>query len=96
MTGGHTPGHSVVHVTSGEDRLTFAADALFVVNFDHPEWRNGFEHDPEQARKTRYELLENAAQTGELLVATHLTFPSLGKIAREGDNFRYVPVIWDY
>ncbi len=35
-TGGHTPGHSVVHVTCGEERLTFAGDALFPVAFDHP------------------------------------------------------------
>lgn len=96
MTGGHTPGHCVVHVRSGEDRLTFAGDALFVVAFDHPEWRNGFEHDPETAVKARQELLESAAQTGELLVATHLTFPSLGRVARDGDTFRYVPMIWDY
>src|SRR3546814_6057865 len=28
-TGGHTPGHSVVRVASGGDRLTFAGDAIF-------------------------------------------------------------------
>jgi glyoxylase-like metal-dependent hydrolase (beta-lactamase superfamily II) len=44
-TGGHTPGHSVVRLASGGDRLTFAGDAVFAVGFDHPEWYNGFEHD---------------------------------------------------
>ncbi len=29
--------------------LTFAGDAVFTVGFDHPEWFNGFEHDPEEA-----------------------------------------------
>lgn len=33
-TGGHTPGHSVVRVTSGGERLTFAGDAIFPVGFD--------------------------------------------------------------
>ena len=47
-TGGHTPGHSVVRVTSGGDRLTFLGDAIFPVGFDHPDWHNGFEHDPEE------------------------------------------------
>jgi glyoxylase-like metal-dependent hydrolase (beta-lactamase superfamily II) len=28
-TGGHTPGHSVVRLASGRDRLTFAGDAVF-------------------------------------------------------------------
>jgi glyoxylase-like metal-dependent hydrolase (beta-lactamase superfamily II) len=35
-TGGHTPGHSVVRLESGGDRLTFAG--VFAVGFDHPEW----------------------------------------------------------
>src|SRR4029079_10971147 len=37
-TGGHTPGHSVVRVASGGDRLMFAGDALFQVGFEHPDW----------------------------------------------------------
>src|SRR5215831_15080550 len=48
-TGGHTPGHSVVHMASGGDRLTFLGDAVFQVGFEHPGWYNGFEHDPEEA-----------------------------------------------
>ena len=52
-TGGHTPGHSVVRLASGGDRLTFAGDAVFAVGFDHPEWHNGFEHDPEEAARVR-------------------------------------------
>src|SRR5215470_919843 len=47
-TGGHTPGHSMVRLESGHDRLTFAGDAVFPVGFDHPDWHNGFEHDPEE------------------------------------------------
>ena len=45
-TGGHTPGHSVVRLASGGDWLTFAGDAVFAVGFEHPDWYNGFEHDP--------------------------------------------------
>src|SRR5262245_13742371 len=44
-TGGHTPGHSVVRLASGGDRLTFAGDLVFQVGFEHPDWYNGFEHD---------------------------------------------------
>jgi hypothetical protein len=31
--------------------LTFASDAVFAVGFDHPDWHNGFEHDPEEAAR---------------------------------------------
>ena len=95
-TGGHTPGHSVVRVASGGEGLTFAGDAVFAVGFDHPDWHNGFEHDPEEAARVRVRLLRELAETGGLLVATHLPFPSVGHVAVDGDAFRWVPVFWDY
>jgi glyoxylase-like metal-dependent hydrolase (beta-lactamase superfamily II) len=95
-TGGHTPGHSVVRLAYGGDRLTFAGDAIFPVGFDHPDWQNGFEHDPEEAARVRVRLLRELAASGEMLVATHLPFPSVGHVAVAGDAFRWVPAVWDY
>lgn len=95
-TGGHTPGHSVISVSSGKDRLTFAGDLVFPVAFDHPEWHNGFEHDPEESVRVRVRLLREAAASGEWLVATHMPFPSVGHVALNGDRFRWVAAFWDY
>jgi glyoxylase-like metal-dependent hydrolase (beta-lactamase superfamily II) len=95
-TGGHTPGHSVVRLASGGDRLTFAGDAVFQVGFDRPEWHNGFEHDPEEAARVRVALLRELAANRESLVATHLSFPSVCHVAVAGDVFRWVPAVWDY
>jgi glyoxylase-like metal-dependent hydrolase (beta-lactamase superfamily II) len=95
-TGGHTPGHSVVRLASGGDRLTFAGDAVFQVGFEQPGWHNGFEHDPEEAARVRVKLLRELAANRELLVATHLPFPSLSHVAVDGDTFRCVPIVWDY
>jgi len=94
--GGHTPGHVIVRLASGDDALTFAGDAVFAVGFDHPDWHNGFEHDPEEAARVRIRMLREMSETGELLVATHLPFPSVGRVAINGDAFRWVPVFWDY
>jgi glyoxylase-like metal-dependent hydrolase (beta-lactamase superfamily II) len=96
LTGGHTPGHSVIDLVSGGDRLTFAGDAMFPVAFDHPDWHNGFEHDPEESARVRIGLFQELASNGGLLVAAHLPFPSVGRVAVHGDAFRWVPVIWDY
>lgn len=96
LTGGHTPGHCVVYVQSAGERLTFAGDALFPVAFDHPDWHNGFEHDPEESVQVRVRLLREAAASGELFVATHLPFPSVGRVAVDGDAFRWVAAFWDY
>ena len=95
-TGGHTPGHCVIRIASGGDALTFAGDAVFAVGFDHPDWHNGFEHDPEEAARVRVGLLQELSASGELLVATHLPFPSLGHVAVDGDKFRWAPMYWDY
>jgi len=94
-TGGHTPGHSVVSLASGGERLSFLGDAVFPVGFDHPDWHNGFEHDPEEAARVRVRLLREAAATGEPLVAAHLSFP-FGRVTAAGDVFRWVPAFWDY
>jgi glyoxylase-like metal-dependent hydrolase (beta-lactamase superfamily II) len=96
VTGGHTPGHAVVDLKSNGEQLTFAGDAVFPVGFDHPDWHNGFEHDPEESARVRIRLFRELAETGGLLVATHLPFPSVGRVAVDGDAFRWVPVIWDY
>jgi glyoxylase-like metal-dependent hydrolase (beta-lactamase superfamily II) len=95
-TGGHTPGHSVVRLRSGVDRLMFGGDAVFQVGFDHPDVQNGFEHDPKEAARIRVRLLRELAETGEMLVATHLSFPSVGHVVATGDTFRWVPSNWDY
>ena len=95
-TGGHTPGHSVVRLASGGDRLTFAGDAVFNVGFEHPDWHNGFDHDPEEASRVRVRLLRELAANRELLVATHMSFPSVCHVATAGDAFRWVPGSWDY
>ncbi|MEW2489099.1 MBL fold metallo-hydrolase [Streptomyces sp. NPDC048411] len=95
-TGGHTPGHSIVRLESGGDRLTFVGDAVFQCGFDRPGWYNGFEHDPEESARVRVRLLTEMAASGERLLATHVPFPSLCHVAAAGDAFRFVPTVWDH
>lgn len=95
-TGGHTRGHSVVQVSSGGDRLTFLGDSVFPNHFDRPDWHNAFDHDPEEAVRVRMRILRELAATGEPVVAAHLPFPSVGRVAVDGEVFRWIPAIWDY
>jgi glyoxylase-like metal-dependent hydrolase (beta-lactamase superfamily II) len=95
-TGGHTPGHSVVRLASGGDRLTFLGDAVFPDHFERPDWYNAFDHDPDEAVRVRLRLLRELAAAGEPMMATHLSFPSLGRVAVAADVFRWVPAYWEY
>lgn len=36
------------------------------------------------------------AANDEMLVTTHFSFPSVGRVAIDGDAFRFVPACWDY
>ena len=74
----------------------FAGDLVFQVGFEHPDWYNGFEHDPEEAARVRVRLLRELAANRESLVATHLSFPSICHVAVAGDVFRWVPGPWEY
>jgi glyoxylase-like metal-dependent hydrolase (beta-lactamase superfamily II) len=94
-TGGHTPGHSVVRLASGGERLTFLGDAVFQDHFDRPDWYNAFDHDPEEAVRVRVRLLRELAATREPLVAAHVSFP-YGRVAVAGDVFRWIPAMWEY
>ncbi|WP_343714623.1 MBL fold metallo-hydrolase [Inquilinus sp.] len=95
-TGGHTPGHSMVRLASGGDRLTFVGDAVLPHGFDHLEWHNGFEHDPEEAVRVRGRLLRELAASGEPILGTHLPFPSVCRVAAVGSGYRWVPSLWGY
>jgi hypothetical protein len=69
---------------------------VFAVGFDHPDWHNSFEHNPEEAARARVRLLQDLAATREPLVATHLPFPSVCHVAVAGNVFRCVPAVWEY
>jgi glyoxylase-like metal-dependent hydrolase (beta-lactamase superfamily II) len=94
-TGGHTPGHSIVRLASGGERLTFVGDSVFQDHFDRPDWYNAFDHDPEEAVRVRVGLMRELAESREPMVAAHVSFP-YGRVALAGNVFRWVPALWEY
>jgi len=93
---GHTPGHTVFAIASGEDRLMFLSDttnhpALFV---RHPDWAAVFDQDADQARQTRHRLLDMVAEERMRIASYHFPFPATGHIGKEGEGYRFVPAQW--
>ena len=86
-TGGHTPGHSVVRLASGGDRLMFGGDAMFQPGFDCPKWHNGFDTEPEETVRVRVGLLRELAATRQPLVATHLHSGRRPGVGRRATSF---------
>ncbi len=80
---------------SGGERMTFLGDSVFHNHFERPGWYNAFDHDPEEAVRVRTRLLRELAESRELLVAAHVSFP-FGRVALAGDAFRFIPAYWEY
>jgi glyoxylase-like metal-dependent hydrolase (beta-lactamase superfamily II) len=93
---GHTPGHTMYQIASGNARLLMVADitnhpALFVRN---PDWSAVFDMDADQARATRRRVLDMAAAEKLQLAFYHAPFPATGHVAKDGNGFEFVPVQW--
>ncbi len=95
---GHTPGHCGVMVESAGQRLLIAGDALThaYISFEQPDWHFGFDMDGEQAAATRKSLLELTASEDMRIALYHAPFPGVGRVARMGTAFRFVPESWDW
>lgn len=95
-TPGHTPGHSVIHVDSDNQRLLVVGDLFHNPAFDlaHPHWCTAFDDRPDQTPLMRRQVLGQAADRGDLVFAYHAPFPGVGRVFRAGDAFRFVPASW--
>lgn len=92
-THGHTPGHTVVEVSSRGQRLLFISDlALHQIHIEEPAWRNSYDLDGDLADAARRRIMHDAAATGALVLAYHFVpFPSLGRIRPSGGGWTWVP-----
>lgn len=90
---GHTPGHMAFVLESGDARLMIASDAVAhpVAFFRHPEWLFGFDMAGDETVATRRRLLNRAVDEKLPFFASHMPFPGVGRISRDGAGFRYTP-----
>jgi glyoxylase-like metal-dependent hydrolase (beta-lactamase superfamily II) len=90
---GHRLGHMVVELVSDGHTLLHLADTvLHPAIVEHPDWRTGYDSVQEKIRATRHCLFARAADTSALVFFSHTPFPGLGRIAREGDGWRWAPL----
>ncbi|WP_425542419.1 MBL fold metallo-hydrolase [Actinoallomurus spadix] len=85
---GHTPGSSVLTLTSGTDRAVFVGDMLHnPAQVLEPDSNSCFCEDPAAARATRRKVLGWAADNNALVIPAHLGGHGAAEVAREGDRF---------
>jgi glyoxylase-like metal-dependent hydrolase (beta-lactamase superfamily II) len=91
---GHTPGHAVVSVSSGDGRLLYIGDVVMhVLHLEHPDWTPIYDIAPGQARESRRALLDRAVEERALVMGHHLApFPGLGHVVKAGNGWLWQPV----
>jgi glyoxylase-like metal-dependent hydrolase (beta-lactamase superfamily II) len=95
-TPGHTPGHTSVQIASGSNQILCTADVVGnrAVQFQHPDWRGGFDLDLDQGAKTRRAFLDRCASEKVTVSSYHLPFPGIGHVVRTGTAFSWLPSDW--
>jgi glyoxylase-like metal-dependent hydrolase (beta-lactamase superfamily II) len=70
---GHTPGHQVLRIEMGDDRLVLSADTWnHAMQFAHPDWPSGPDNHHAQSAAARRSLLaELLASPGTIIAPTH-------------------------
>jgi len=93
---GHTPGHSMVEVTSGTDRLLIWGDIVHAASlqFAKPDWAINFDVDQQAAIASRKRVLDQVAADRVLIAGAHLAFPGIGHVGRAADGYEFVPAFW--
>lgn len=93
---GHTPGHIGVRIADAGQSLIMTSDMLFHPTV-HPRAADigfVFEQDPDAAHAMRKRFFPMAADEGALVAASHMPFPGLGRIVRDGGDLRWVTADW--
>lgn len=87
---GHTAGHMAYLV---EGRLLIWGDLVHhaEVQFPRPEITWHHDADPDLARASRLQLMEQAVEAGWLVAGAHLPAPGIGRIERSGRGYSFHP-----
>lgn len=93
---GHTPGHAMVRVASGNSGLLVWGDIVHTaaLQFRHPEWAINFDTDQDQAIATRKKVFDQAAADKLMVAGMHLDFPGIGFVSGVNAKYEYYPAFW--
>ncbi|MFI8518802.1 MBL fold metallo-hydrolase [Streptomyces sp. NPDC085481] len=92
LTPGHTRGHTSYVIDTGEHRLIAFGDVFHTpAQFARPDWPVSMDTLPEQAVRTRYELLPELTRPDTLAFGIHFGQGQLGRVVEEDGALRWGP-----
>jgi glyoxylase-like metal-dependent hydrolase (beta-lactamase superfamily II) len=92
---GHTPGHLNYRVRSNGEQGVFGGDVMHhPLQIVCPKLNSAFCMIPDLARRNRLAFLNNAADTGTLIMPCHFGPPHCGYVRRQADGFVFEAAEW--
>lgn len=86
---GHTPGSSVLTLTSKGEQAVFVGDLVHTaLQVTEPDTNSCFCEDPAQSRATRHRILGRAAEDGALVFPAHFGGHGGMEVVPDGGKFR--------
>ncbi|HEY5683930.1 MAG TPA: MBL fold metallo-hydrolase [Acidimicrobiia bacterium] len=92
---GHTPGHTAVRLSSGDDEVVIAGDLTFSqMQIEYTDWNFPYDVDKPRAAAARAEFFDMLADSGVPYVAGHYVHPGYGRVVvtAEGRRYEALPV----
>lgn len=91
---GHTPGHTLFTVHSGNEKFAYVADITNVPQLfaRNPDWAVQFDMDADAARESRRKVFDMVVRDNMVTGGYHFPFPAFGKVEKLGAGFDFKPV----
>jgi glyoxylase-like metal-dependent hydrolase (beta-lactamase superfamily II) len=91
---GHTPGHSVYLMGSGNQQFMVSADIMYVPALlaPHPDWQGTYDQDGPMAIDTRRKLIDRVIADNIHICGSHFPFPGTGTFVKDGGAYGFTPV----
>ena len=89
---GHTPGNSLIEITSGTEKLLCLGDLVHAfVEFVQPDYYAFLDVYPDLAVNSRKSILTAAAESAVPVFACHFPFPGLGRMTQKDGLLDWLP-----
>jgi glyoxylase-like metal-dependent hydrolase (beta-lactamase superfamily II) len=92
---GHTPGHTMYLLESGDGKLLVWGDLThaMAIQMPYPKVAVTYDVDPKLAITSRKEVLEYVVKNNLFIAGMHIAFPAMGKIKEEGaEKYLFLPL----
>lgn len=89
-TPGHTPGHISVIIDCGSLNLLVTGDMIHhPCQIAYPDWCSYYDFDKNLAIKTRRRFLEKNVEQNTLIIGSHFSSTSIGRIIKDSDKYAF-------